>query len=213
MQFRRTIVASIIMIGTMAFLGFMGQARDVVPLKPFSSFPKQIGGWAGKEEHFDQKIYDILGVSDSILCNYVTPDGNRIQLYVGYYKSQRQGSLIHSPKNCMPGSGWKIIETSIEELAFSLSPPQKSKAIKLILQKGLEKQVVLYWYQSRGRTVVSEYWDKIYLVMDSITRQRTDAAFVRLIASVHGEDVKKTTDTLKDFSKLLVPILSEFIPS
>lgn len=213
MQLRRTIIASIIMIGTLVLLGFMGQGKDVLPLKPFSTFPKQIGEWIGKEGYFDKEIYDLLGVHDSILCNYLTPTGNLVQLYVGYYKSQRQGSLIHSPKNCLPGSGWKIVQTSIEELPSSASLKVKTKATRLILQKGQEKQVVLYWFQSRGRYVASEYWDKIYLVMDSIIRQRTDEAFVRLIASVQGEDVDKTTQILKNFSTLLLPILTEYIPS
>lgn len=213
MQLKRAILVSIIMIGTMVLLGFLSQAKDVPPLKPFSSFPKQIGGWVGKEDHFDKEIYDLLGVDDSILCNYFSPEGNQVQLYVGYYKSQRQGSLIHSPKNCLPGSGWKIIHTSIEDLSFPTYPNEKPKAIKLILQKNQEKRVVLYWFQSRGRYVASEYWDRIYLVIDSIIKQRTDEAFVRLVASVQGEDVGKTTQTLKKFSTLLIPKLMEYIPS
>jgi len=35
---------------------------------------------------------------------------------------------------------------------------------RYVIQKGLEKQVVLYWYQSHGRVIASEYWAKIYLL-------------------------------------------------
>ena len=77
-------------------------------------------------------IYDKLGVDDSFLANYHTPDGRYVQLYVGYYQSQREGDLIHSPKNCMPGAGWNITDTSLEELVIPNANPVKIKVIKIV---------------------------------------------------------------------------------
>lgn len=198
---------------TLVFLRYINHSEDVKPNKPFSTFPKEIGKWKGTEGRFDQNVYDALGVDDSFLANYQAPDRRYVQLYIGFYQSQREGDLIHSPKNCMPGGGWNIIDTSIEELNIPGNSPDKINVIKLDLSNGREKQVVLYWYQSRGRYISSEYWQKIYLVVDSITKKRTDGSFVRLITPViNGNEEKALTD-LKDFARLLVPVLQEYLPS
>ena len=212
MPIRRTITASVLMILTMICLRYMSHVEDIKPNEPFSTFPKQIGEWTGKEEHLDEEIYDILGVDDSFLCNYKTSDGRQVHLYIGFYRSQREGDLIHSPKNCMPGSGWGITGTSLEELIIPNHNPEKIKMIKLLIKKGAQRQVVLYWFQSRGRFIASEYMQKIYLVIDSIVKHRTDGSFVRLVAPVVGGDEEKTVKDLKNFAKLLIPILQEYIP-
>ncbi|ACN15076.1 hypothetical protein HRM2_19750 [Desulforapulum autotrophicum HRM2] len=172
-----------------------------------------IGPWTGTTSTFDQKVYDILGVEDSILASYETPDGRDVQLYVGFYQSQKEGDLIHSPKNCMPGSGWNILRSSIEPVDVGQNNNGKNiNVIKLILVKDSQKQVVLYWFQSRGRIISSEYMQKIWLVIDSITKHRTDGSFVRLISPV-VENEDKTLEILKDFTKQIYPYLNEYIPS
>jgi len=197
----------------MICLRYISHGEDIQPNKPFSSFPTKIGEWVGKEERFDEKVYDILGVDDSIMCSYTRSDGRQVQLYVGFYQSQREGDLIHSPKNCMPGAGWNITLTSLEELIIPDTNPDKIKMIKLLLEKGGQRQIVLYWFQSRGRFISSEYIQKLYLVIDSIIRHRTDGSFVRLIAPVTDGDEEKTLKCLKDFARVLIPILQEYIPS
>ncbi len=205
----RSLVASSLMLLTAAYLHFGINNRDVPPLKPLSSFPTKIGEWNGKVSHFDKKIYEILGVDDSFLCNYKNPNNQTIQLYIGYYRNQREGDLIHSPKNCMPGAGWDILKSSIVTIYVPSQGPKK--VIEIALYKGNEKMIMLYWFQSRGRTISSEYWQKIYLVIDSVIKHRTDGSFVRLTAPVLKNE-KETTKYLKDFAKELFPILEEYIP-
>lgn len=90
--------------------------------------------------------------------------------------------------------------------------PSNIDVMRLNLSNGRERQVVLYWYQSRGRFVASEYWEKIYLVIDSITKRRTDGSFVRLIAPVTNNDEEKALTDLKDFASKLIPVLQEYLP-
>ena len=212
MSFKHTIIASALMILTMICLLYMSHVENIHPNKSLSTFPKKIGEWTGKEGHFDKKIYDILGVDDSFICNYNTSDGRQVHLYIGFYRSQREGDLIHSPKHCMPGAGWNIISTSLEELMIPNHNPEKIKLIKLILEKRAQRQIVLYWFQSRGRFIASEYMQKIYLVIDSIIKHRTDGSFVRLMAPVVGGDEDRAVKDLKDFARLIIPILEEYIP-
>ena len=214
MSWKRTLIASALMIGTAVFVNFLSNSgKDVYALKPLSTFPKQFGDWRGVEQRFDDEIYTVLGVDDSFLATYVNPQGRQVQLYIGFYKSQREGDIIHSPKNCMPGSGWNIVKTSFEELDINQAPFKKVKVIEFKLKNGLDEQMVLYWYQSRGRVISSEYLQKIYLVYDSITRNRTDGSFIRLIAPVHKDNEDLTNRFLKDFAQMIFPTLTEYLPS
>ncbi len=213
MSVKHTVIASAVMLLTMALLYMISQTENIYPNKPFSTFPKQIGQWRGEEHFFKDKIYAVLGVDDSFLANYQSPDGHLVQLYIGFYQSQREGDLIHSPKNCMPGAGWNIVQTAIETVDGFDADPDERKLIKLVLQKGAQKQIVLYWFQSRGRIIASEYMQKIYLVWDAITRQRTDGSFVRLIAPVQNGDSDSAWEDLKSFARQLDPVLSVYLPS
>ena len=218
MSLTRIIIAAVLMLMPLGFLNYFSQGENIPLNKPFSTFPKQIGEWTGKEERFDQKIYDKLGVDDSIDCNYCNHNGSRIELYIGFYRSQRKGDLIHSPKNCMPGAGWNFAKT--EKISISVDAHQEQHIQQqnitvnnILLQNGPEKLVMFYWYQGRGRFITSEYAQKIYLVTDSMTRHRTDEAFVRLLAPVTSGNEEETVRYLRDFTKLILPLLQEYIPS
>lgn len=213
MSFSRAITASALMIFTMVCLGYFSRVEEADVKKPLSTFPTQVGEWIGKTDRFDKKVYEMLGVSDSFLCDYRSPDGRQVQLYVGFYRRQDETSAIHSPKNCMPGAGWAIVQSSIEEFSLPHGNPGKAQGIKLVLEKAGQRQIVLYWFQSQGRYIASEYWHKIYLVIDSITRHRTDGAFVRLITPAARNEEEKALRTLKDFAGLMIPVLKEHLPS
>lgn len=200
------------MLIALSYVSFFSKSETIPVKKKLSTFPKIIKTWTGSETFFDDQVYDVLGVDDSTLINYRSSGGKSVQLYVGYYRSQREGDLIHSPKNCLPGSGWLITKTSIERLTLSGEKTRDIDVIKLILEKGVSRQVVLYWFQSRGRFIASEYLQKIYMVWDSLTQNRTDEAFVRLIAPIGTQGEKFTTEYLKEFAGQVIPILEEYLP-
>ncbi len=213
MSFRRTIIASALMLLTLVCLRYLSHAENIQPNKPFSTFPKEIGGWIGKESRFDDEIYEILGVSDSFLGNYRSSAGGHVQLYIGFYQSQKEGIQIHSPKNCLPGGGWNITRSSTEELTLPGQKPDRIRVAKLNIRQGDQKQIVLYWMQSRGRFISSEYMQKFYRVIDSIIKHRTDGAFVRLITPVINGNEAKALQETKGFVRVLMPVLHEYLPS
>lgn len=210
----RTIVASSLMIFTMFFLVFINKGENIYPNKPLSTFPKDIGDWKGSENHFDQKVYDRLGVDDSFLCTYNNHKDPPIELYIGFYQSQREGDLIHSPRHCLPGAGWQFISSRKSLINCpSKSNWQRIEVNNILLQKGSDKEIMFYWFQGRGRFLTSEYMQKIYMVIDSITRRRTDEAFVRLMVPVIDDNEEKASEYLHKFTQILIPVLQEYIPS
>ena len=212
MRLKQTLIASAVMLASALLMQYATQSESVPPSRPLSEFPLRIDSWVGNPERFDDRVYQVLGVDDTFLATYRNPDRAWIQLYVGFYRSQREGDLIHSPKNCMPGGGWSIVDTSVEPVAVP-SRDAPIEAVKLILEKGAHRQVVLYWFQSRGRFIASEYLQKVYLVIDSITRHRTDGSFVRLIAPVDPRGEEAALNTLKSFAAEIVPTLETYLPA
>ena len=81
-------------------------------------------------------------------------------LYVGYYASQRQGQTMHSPMNCMPGSGWEPLRrdrVKVEVQGSQEPGPRFAEINYVVVQKGLDRMLVFYWYQAHGRVIASEY--------------------------------------------------------
>lgn len=212
MSIKRASITALLMLGTYFYISVMSHGEPIPPKKPFATFPKTLGDFTGTQEYFDPEVYDILGVDDSVLISYRNPEGKNIHLYVGYYRTQREGELIHSPKHCMPGAGWNIIRTTRETMPHPADPTKDVGMIKLLLKKGAAQQVVLYWFQSRGRFIDSEYRQKIYLVYDAILKNRTDGSFVRLVAPVRHGDEDRATNDLKAFARNLIPVLEEYLP-
>jgi EpsI family protein len=211
MTYTRTLIIIAILLATAAFTGFASHVEQTPPNRSFDQFPLEIGPWKGSKGALDDEVYNILGVEDYILANFHKDTRTYVNLYVGFYQSQKKGDIIHSPKNCLPGAGWNIAKTTIETIDMP-GFPDGMQVLKLLLQKGPEKQVVLYWFQSRGRIIASEYMQKIWLVVDSIIKNRTDGSFVRLITPVVTDETA-AVELLKDFAGSVYPILTQHIPS
>ena len=78
--------------------------------------------------------------------------------------------------------------------------------------EGLEQQLVLYWYQSHGRVVASEYWGKFYMVYDALRLNRTDAALVRITAPLYNGSEDEARAHALDFAKQITGDIEQIIP-
>ena len=159
-------------------LHLVSHGEPIMPSHPLATLPMTMAAWSGHELPIEKRIIDAVGVDDYVSRYYAQSGGAPVLLYIGYYKSQRTGVTIHSPKNCLPGAGWQPV--SAGRVQVPLADGQKPWVNLYTIQKGLDQQVVLYWYQSHGRIIASEYWAKIYMVMDAIHLNRTDSALVRV---------------------------------
>ncbi len=206
------IVAVVMLVSTWGLLQSFSRAEPVLEQKPFTEFPLTIGDrWRGRELGIEQKFLDVLKLTDYMNRVYVAKPGNvPVYLYVGYYQSQRTGSTYHSPKNCLPGAGWQFVES--EQMAIPVSGGAPITINKVLIQKGVDKQVILYWYQDRGRIIASEYWAKFYLVWDAMTRNRTDGALVRVSVPV-GQSTEQAFAMGVEFMRATFPLLAGHLPT
>lgn len=195
------------------FLRSISHGETVQLRQRFAHFPLQIALWTGKELGFAAEIVQKLKVDDYMMRQYAAEQGSPIGLYVGYYQSMRQGATYHSPKNCLPGSGWYVVQTGTTPLDVTDDQGQPVEINRYVIQKGLDKQLVLYWYQDRGRMITSEYWAKIYMVLDAMFKNRTDGALVRITVPLTGEGEAEAFGRAKAFAETIVPVLRTYLPS
>jgi EpsI family protein len=194
------------------------QQTERVPIRaPFGRFPMQLEDWHGiQEPPLDTSVLTVLGVDDYLYRDYFTPDRSNIGLYIGYYASQRQGDTMHSPLNCLPGSGWEPVSKRTIQIAVA-TPGTAMPNIAInryVVEKGLDRVLVLYWYQSHGRVTASEYWSKWYLIRDAVRLNRTDGAMIRIMAPITptADGEQRAEDLAIRFVKSFFPTLNNFLP-
>jgi EpsI family protein len=215
---RRTLIVAIcLLVGAVALV--RASKTERVPVREsLANFPIYLNAWDGRPlPDFDAKILGVLGVDEYLNRMYTTVGKPPVGLYVGYYQSQRQGDTMHSPLNCLPGAGWLPISQKRTEINVSdAQGPRTILVNNFIIEKGLDRQVVLYWYQSHGRVVASEYWGKVYTVVDAVRLNRSDGALVRLVVPIPSNapgGVEAAEAAGIAFAQAIFPQLGRYLPS
>jgi len=205
---RFTITAGLL-IGAFILLHSVSHGETIVPHRPLSELPYIIGPWSGQEYSLSQEVLHAVNVSDYTNRLYSTTGIAPVQLYVGFYGSQKTGDTIHSPKNCLPGSGWDPVRAG--ETTIAVTGGRKIVVNEYVIQRDQDKQLVFYWYQGRGRVIASEYAAKFWMVTDAISKNRTDGALVRVITPIANNEATALA-RLVSFTQSLFPQLDEIIP-
>ena len=208
----RFLVIVALLAGTALFLHSRAQADILPPRKALSSFPLHLGNWQGAVVTIPQWALDILGTGEFVERSFSrSPDEPSVDLFIAYFPSQRTGNTLHSPQNCLPGSGWTPVAFARVELTRLGAGPIKVN--RYVLAKGLERMMVLYWYEEHGRAVASEYWAKFYLVADAMRMNRSDGALVRVTTPIAtNESLDSAERRGVTFIDSVLPILGRYVP-
>jgi len=170
--------------------GLSRRAEIIPATKPLSAFPTMIDDWRMVHEGaIEQDERDVLRADDYLTREYRSPGGKSAKLFVAYFRSQRAGQTPHSPKNCLPGSGWTwtVADMIVVNIAGRAPPIEINR---YVVSKGDERAVVLYWYQSRERVVASEYRAAMFTAFDALRYNRTDTELVRVVTPVEADGVE-----------------------
>lgn len=207
------VVASCVLLGVALLVLQFRSAGEAVPLrKSLDAFPVTVGDWhVQTAASLDPEVINLLKVNDYVLQRYVDGGGRSVWLYVAYWATQRKGGAqIHSPQNCLPGSGWEPVEAS--KLVIPLAAAVPITVNRYLVQKDRSQQVVLYWYHSQGTDVAGEVQAKIAMVQNAFLNNRTDGALIRISAPVQGT-LQETTERLIQYVQSVYPILGEYLPN
>jgi EpsI family protein len=194
--------------------------QDHMPAStPLDQFPETMGSWSGTDIPIPQESLDVLGSGFFLNRNYVTAAGAPTQvseapvgLFIGYFPTQRTGQSIHSPQNCLPGSGWTFESSGVTEVTDNAG--KTSQVGEYIIANGPSRAEVLYWYQSHGRAIANDYKAKAYMLADSIRYGRSDAALIRIVTPVQSADGGAAAhQRAVEFAQRLIPLLPAYVPN
>jgi EpsI family protein len=188
--------------------------RDNAPglSSPLSTLPSRIGAWrAISEDAFSLPVRRLLHADDMLARTYEVLPGTKVQLFIAYYKTQRSGERMHSPRNCLPGSGWEPISASL--INADVGGGRVEQLNRYLVDREDKRLLVVYWYQEHNRLIADEYHSKLYLMWDSIRRGTRDGAIVRVSMPVPpGTDENEATVTLLQFIHSASPEINRILP-
>jgi exosortase D (VPLPA-CTERM-specific) len=207
----RPMIFAALALACAAILGpVLGTQRETIPAhRSLTLFPATFGPWAGHTVPLEPSILKQLAADDYLHSDYVDETAQaRVNLYVVYFASQKDGTGIHSPQNCLPAGGWEI--ESIRQQA--VSGGAAGSVNRVLIRKGLSRMLVYYWFHQRGRDLTREIAVKWYILADGVTQHRTDGSMIRLVTPLGpGEDEAKGDGRLQDFSRQIAGPLSSFL--
>jgi EpsI family protein len=208
------LILTVLILSQMGIYYAIANRTEFKPIiQPLSKFTHTLGDWRMVQEFpMEKEIADVLQADDTMTRVYAKPDGENASLFVAFFRSQRSGVAPHSPKNCLPGAGWVVFRDAKKYLEV----PGRATPIEVnyyTIQKGDNKSIVIYWYESRDRVVASEYKAKVYVVADAIRYNRTDTSLVRVMVPYAGLGEEAAAKTAEDFVRALFAPLAKSLPS
>lgn len=185
--------------------------RDMeVPInRPFSEFPDQVKSWQlSKRSEFSANILNVLKPTDYLFRQYKDAGGQSVSLYIGYHSGGKDSGGIHSPKHCLPGSGWYEVSTRRDVLEI---PGSRINLVRSVYQKGETRELFLYWFQVRGRSISDEYSLKLAEIVNSALHRRRDESFIRVSVPVDS-DIEHAVAKGEQFIRDFEPLFREYLP-
>ncbi|HSU59403.1 MAG TPA: EpsI family protein [Bryobacteraceae bacterium] len=172
--------------------------------KPLQTIDRRIDGWVGREDPpLSGSVLESLRPTSYVSRTY-QKETKSLGLFVAYYALTRPGESMHSPKNCLPGGGWEILESGFTDVQLG----SKHVAVnKYLIEKSGERQLVIYWYQSKERIVASEYSGKLFRAWDAISNGDTSGSIVRIVLP----DRPDALGDARSFAEAVIPEVQQAI--
>jgi EpsI family protein len=213
-QAKTTRILSFVLIAQAALFYGFSRAEKVPSHSALAQFSLENSPWRMVNDvEMDKESLEVLRADDLLSRVYTDPQtGQTATLFVAYFATQRTGKAPHSPKNCLPGSGWVQDQAGETDIKVP-GQAQPIRVNEYVVSRGQNKSVVLYWYQTHNRVIASEYSAKMYTVADSIRFNRSDTALVRVVVGVDNGDTAKAIETAKSFVQTFFEPLKEYLPA
>jgi len=195
---------------------FMGRAITVPPRASFESYPERVGDFSCVQRAtLSETVIETLGVTDYLACHFAEDETNKwIDFYIGYHERQVRSdegkeTTIHPPEHCLPGGGWDIVASEIVPIDFGI--PGEAK--RVTIARGDQRQLVYFWYQSRGHAIARDHEKILRMFADRATTGRTDGALVRITVPVGRQTgVEEAERVIHRFAEVAIPPLDPYVP-
>lgn len=191
-------------------------ARNIpeVVREPFSSFPRDLGPWSGTPEFLEPEIERVLGATDYLNATYFAPGETApVNIFSAWYRKQTEGDGIHSPEVCLPVGGWEIFSLTQHRVDLPGTPYGSFDVNRAVIQKGMSKQLVYYWFEQRGKRMTNDFAAKASVIIDSLKIGRTDGALVRFTTPIDPNETEAEAEArLMEMLDLALKDFPAFVP-
>lgn len=212
----RGIVAAALMTlaVSVAFVATPAPPPVAVDRDPFSLFPRSMGAWTGQTEQLEPDVERVLGADDYVNATYqAAGEAGYVNLFIAFYLKQTEGSGIHSPEVCLPVGGWEVFSITPTQVTIPGTVYGSFMVNRAVIQKGLSKQLVYYWFEQRGKRMTNDYLAKASVVWDSLTTGRTDGAMVRFVTAIGPNETEAEAEArMQRFMAEALARLPRFVP-
>ncbi len=171
--------------------------------------PMNVGNWRGQDLGISESTAASLQATHAILRAYQHPDGTYLTLFIAYFRDQKYGSQIHSPRHCLPGGGWVVAD--LERAPFALGE-REVKVNRMKISKRQYVDQMFYWFETRSGELASEYALKFDLIRNSLLLRPTDAAMIRLTVTRGNRSVAECQRLAEEFAGLVVAEIERALP-
>lgn len=218
-------------LGTLVVVLIIGVLQAVVRpaevrlVNDLTVFPSQIGDWTrvaktgSTTDQFpgidDELVHAhagaeggarrFLGIDDELVREYRDASGQRLRLYIGYHRQQSEGKELTGEAAHLLGAASTPVVVKVGSGAVEVGQVTQDFSNRA---RGL-----LFWYDVNGRVFSDLYLAKKYLVLDALTRARTNGAVVMVAWESDAVDAESTRLKAAAFAQAILGVLPEFIPS
>lgn len=208
------LAAVTVMIGA-AFILTPERPVQTIDRERFSSFPRDIGDWTGTLQILNPEIEKVLGATDYIDATFFAEsEQSHVNMFSAWYEKQTEGSGIHSPEVCLPVGGWEIFSLTQQIVHLPTTPYGSFAVNRAVIQKGLSKQLVYYWFEQRGKRQTNDYAAKIGVVWDSLIIGRSDGAIVRFVTPIADHETEADAELrMLRLMELILQKLPKHVPN
>jgi EpsI family protein len=199
-----------IVAGVLVLLAVWTHARPRAvgrPLHFAAAVPLTFGEWIGRDAPpLEPDVANVLAADEYVHRYYgqrrsrVPDAGSRLEIDIAYYAQPQAGGAMHSPLNCLPGSGWQIVASRRKSLD---ADPHGAAVRELVIARGSDRVAMTYWFQNRGAVVGNEYRQRLQLLRNGLQGRPTDAALVRVMALDTPEGHAAMTRFARELALLL----------
>lgn len=208
------IIAALFSLSWVASLFVTVENLTVPDRKYFAHLPVEFEDFDYQIRPIDSEVAEVLGADDSIVFDLQNEDRDIYNIYLAYLTARRDGRSWHSPRQCIPGGGWQVIDISVIDNGENNKGLVSFPYNRMVIEHRGQRQIVYYWYDQRGRHFANEYIMKLNVISDTLTRKRADGALVRLMTPVaRGEALEAADARLQEIAIELDGRLDDYIPS
>ncbi len=181
--------------------------ENVRRMQPMLQIPSGLDGWQLDTARLSDWTPYFLNPSARIRQVYAK-DARRIELYIGYYRNQRQSANLISSQNSLVHSGDKVWG-NIGDMRRMLNVNGGEIAlVETKLKSHAGRLLVWHWYWIDGQYTTNPYWAKLLQAKSQLLGRGDDGAVI-ILSTEFDEKIDAPGDGLRDFVKGMLPAIAK----